>query len=186
MDFINIRNRSDHHSLNTTINNSNSTVKKMQQKRAPFSSICANKSNTSKDSKSSKQKLILKSSSSHSLRSKSSESLNMDSSSIFRTRSSVSSEIPCIMRANPIHEVEDYEDSISSVREIYSENIVDRIVYVEKREVDENHTTSIFLEAPREDGLSEELELMMELKISSPVYDSDCDSEESDNLSIEG
>ena len=184
MDFINIRNRSDHHSLNANTNNSNSTVKKMQQKRAPFSSICANKSNTSKDNKSSKQKLILKSSSSHSLRSKSSESLNMDSSNIFRTRSSVSSEIPSIMRANPIHEVEDYEDSISSVREIYSENIVDRIAYVEKREVDENK--SIFLEAPREDGLSEELELMMELKIASPVYDSDCDSEESDDLSIEG
>ena len=89
------------------------------------------------------------------------------------------------MRANPIHEVEDYEESTSSVREIYSENIVDRIVYVEKREVDENRN-SIFLEAPREDGLSEELELMMELKIASPVYDSDCDSEESDDLSIEG
>ena len=88
------------------------------------------------------------------------------------------------MRANPIHEVEDYEESISSVREIYSENIVDRIVYVEQREVDENK--SIFLEAPQEDGLSEELELMMELKIASPVYDSDCDSEESDDLSIEG
>ena len=130
------------------------------------------------------------------------EELNKENvSRIFREENEVShveSYETTIQRANPIYESDEVctEEKQSCAPEskinIYDENKVNAAnimlrqrPFKEKEDSKEPHEKKVFLEPPDDEFMSEEIEMMLTLKLANPIDESDSESDGSEESSFE-